>query len=416
MPFEDRLAQSMRDTGEDFAPRDLVGLVNGGVTDGRKRRRRRNVAVLGGSAALALVAVGGAMVPSLLNTTGAHHVAGPAAQPKMSLTASAKPVSDGELAKQMIDTLKGLLPSGGRITDATGRWVMPGGRMLAPLASLVYDDGHGASAIEVGLTHNRPGGQLPSCANPAYAPNDVCHTYRLPGGAWLYLDQGYEYPSHGYGTKDWHATLIKADGSQIDVDEWNAAAEKGAPVTRATPPLSADQLRALATSTAWRPLLAALPAPKPIPPRPSGLGPDGGAILRTLNGLLPHGVTGHNPDSQSGYAEEQLRDGKAGAGLIGVNVQLFNSSEDAGIVSQLFAGATTLPDGSRMVVRQQAAEKGGSGAVQWVVDLIRPDGERVVAQEFNSPRQGVAADRSQPVLSIDQLKALVTDPAWTKLV
>jgi hypothetical protein len=415
MPFEDQFAQSLRDAGEELRPRDVVGLVNGGVVDGRKRRRRRNVAVLGGSAALALVAVGGAMVPSLLNTPGAHHVAGPAAQPKLSLTASTKPVSDGERAQQMIDTLKGLLPSGGRITDATGRWTIPGQGTLAPLASLVYDDGHGASAIEVGLTRNQPGGQLPTCANPAYAPNDVCHAYRLAGGSWLYLDQGYEYPSHGYGTKDWHVTLVKADGSQLDVDEWNAAAEKGDPVTRATPPLSADQLTALATSTAWQPLLKALPAPKPIT-RPAGLAPYGGAILHTLNSLLPQGVTGHSADSEQGYAEEELRDGKAGVGLIGVNVQLFNSSQYAGLVSQLFAGATELPDGSLMVVRQQSAEKGGSGAVQWVVDLIRPNGERVVAQEFNAPRQGVAADRSQPVLSIDQLKAIVTDPAWAKLL
>jgi hypothetical protein len=72
MSFEDRFAQSLRDTGEDLTPHDLTRIVNGGVADGRRRRRRRTAAVVGGSAALALVAAGAAVVPSL---TGAGHPA-----------------------------------------------------------------------------------------------------------------------------------------------------------------------------------------------------------------------------------------------------------------------------------------------------------------------------------------------------
>ncbi|MEY9872356.1 hypothetical protein ABH931_001830 [Streptacidiphilus sp. MAP12-33] len=412
--FEDRLARSLRETGEELAPRDLTGLVNGGVADGRKRRRRRNTAVVGGSAALALVAVGGALVPSLLSTAKADGVAGPAARPSMSLTAHAKPAAGPDRSAQMIDTLKRLLPGGAKITDASGRWYLPGGQLLAPNAALVYDDGHGASQIEVELTHNPPNAtNQPGCANPAYTPNDVCHTYRLPGGGRLLIDQGYEYPAKGTGTKDWHATLIKADGSQIDVDEWNSAAEKGSPVTRATPPLSAGQLRTLVTSTAWQPLLAALPVPKPVR-APGGYGPDGATIVKTINMLLPRSVRGLHADTEDGYAQEQLADGHFGVGLIGVNVQHFDPN-DPSLISQLYSGATVLPDGSRLAVRQEPAEKGGSGAVQWVVDLLRPSGERVVAMEFNAPRQGAAADRAQPVLSIEELRVLVTNPVWTKL-
>ncbi|WP_152627036.1 hypothetical protein [Streptacidiphilus melanogenes] len=269
MSFEDRFAQSLRDTGEDLTPNDLTRLVNGGVTDGRRRRRRRNAAVAGGSAALALVAVGAAVAPSMLGASRtAHTVANPAAGPSMSLTAAARPVSDAARARQMVSTLEGLLPKGGRITDAVGRWSLkvPGGdaAFVAPLASVVYDDGKGASSIEVGLDRYPKGeAPVPTCGSPADVPNDVCHVYRLPGGARLLIDQGYEYPSRGSGTKDWHAVLDLPDGTHVEMDEWNAPAEKGAGVTRATPPLSADQLRAVVTSKAWQPLLAAVPTPKP---------------------------------------------------------------------------------------------------------------------------------------------------------
>ncbi|WP_042412947.1 hypothetical protein [Streptacidiphilus anmyonensis] len=419
MPFEDQFARSLRDTGEEFAPRDLTSLVNGAVTDGRRRRRRRNTAVVGGSAALALVAVGTALVPSVLGAPGtARHVADAAAAPSISLTAAAQPESDKARAQQMVITLEHLLPKGAKITDAVGRWSFPapGGKaaFVAPTASLVYDDGRGASAIGLSLARYAKGGaQLPTCGNPAYVPHDVCHVYQLPGGGRLLIDQGYEYPSRGTGTKDWHAVLDLPDGSHVEMDEWNAPAEKGAAVTRATPPLSADQLKAVVTSGSWQPLLAAVPKPKPVKSAP--VPPSGAAILTVLNSLLPHGVSGRNSDVQGGYAEEQLTDGSPGAGLIGVNVQQYDPSNDSDLIAQLYGGATKLPDGSLVAVRQQNAEKGGSGAVQWVVDMLRPNGERVVAQEFNAPRQGVAADRAEPVLSIAQLKAVVTDVAWTKL-
>lgn len=421
MPFEDQIAQSLRVTGEDFAPRDLTGLVNGGVADGRKRRRRRNAAVVGGSAALALVAVGGALVPGLIGGSAHGQAAGPAARPGMSLTAAAVPVGDNARAQQMLSTLESLLPKGARISGAVGRWALPGsnGAMIAPLGSLVYDDGKGASLVELALGRSpKDAVQAPTCADPAYTPNDVCHTYQLPGGGRLLIDQGYEFPSRGAGTKDWHAVLDLPDGSRVEMDEWNAPAEKGAAVSRDTPPLSPEQLRGVVTSQTWQPLLKAVPVPKPHKGGGYTPGPTGAAILKTLNSLLPHGISGRNSDGQDGYAEEQLSDHTGGVGLIGVNVQHYDLSKGSGdgqIITQLYGGATVLPDGSRLVIRQQGAEKGGSGAVQWVVDLLRPDGERVVAQEFNAPRQGVAADRAEPVLSIAQLQAVVTDAAWTRL-
>lgn len=44
-----------------------------------------------------------------------------------------------------------------------------------------------------------------------------------------------------------------------------------------------------------------------------------------------------------------------------------------------------------------------------------PDGMRVVVMAFNADRQDGTATRTEPALSIDELKALVTSPDWRKL-
>jgi hypothetical protein len=269
MSFEDRLAQSLRETGEEFTPRNLTGLVNSGVADGRRRRRRRSAAVLGGSAALALIAVGGALVPSALGGAANHETAGVAAQPGMSLAGSSKPVSDGERAAELLKALQGVLPAGGGTSQERASWTSkaPGGKNVVETASLVYDDGKGAAGIAVSLTKYPANVRdLPSCApNSALAPNDVCHTYQTPGGGRLIVDLGYEYPAKGTGTKSWSAWLELPDGSQLEFTELNAAQEKDSPVTRQAPPLSADQLHNVALSDVWTRLLAQVPAPSGHP-------------------------------------------------------------------------------------------------------------------------------------------------------
>ena len=85
---------------------------------------------------------------------------------------------------------------------------------------------------------------------------------------------------------------------------------------------------------------------------------------------------------------------------------------DSTAMAQVFAGATVLANGDKLLLTQQSAEKGGSGAVQWTADLLQPDGLRVVVSEFDSPSQGTAATRRDPVLTMDQLKAIVTSALW----
>ncbi len=141
-------------------------------------------------------------------------------------------------------------------------------------------------------------------------------------------------------------------------------------------------------------------------------------ILATLGKLFPKGITTSGESGQAGYVSVELDDGR-GPALFQVNVQhwdlnssLTDPNSDASAMFQMFAAATTLGNGDKLLLSQEGAEKGGSGAVQRVADLLQPDGLRVVVMEFNSTAQGTAATRPLPVLTLAQLRAIVTSPLW----
>jgi hypothetical protein len=52
--------------------------------------------------------------------------------------------------------------------------------------------------------------------------------------------------------------------------------------------------------------------------------------------------------------------------------------------------------------------------VEYVADLIYPDGTRVSAQEANSYSEGAPKTRPLPPLSLDQLSTLVRNPIWRR--
>lgn len=264
MPFEDQLGDSLRRTGDSFHLDDRPALIAGGLRRGRRTvRRRRTAAVTGSVVALALVGLGGAYADGLLGGGGAQEA---------SVAAPAKPTplagkdQDGEFtADQMVTILKSLLP-GGKLTRTEGRGT---GGHIPPLAYGVYDDGKGEGAISLVVDRIDPS-MVPElkksqgCASGAQGGQDSCTTETLHDGSWLKIYKGYEYPDHRAETKDWTASLITPQGYRVDVSEWNAAAEKDAPISRDEPPLSSARLKALVTAKEWKPVLAALePAGKP---------------------------------------------------------------------------------------------------------------------------------------------------------
>ncbi|MGW2594206.1 hypothetical protein ACWCXC_28620 [Streptomyces sp. NPDC001515] len=411
-PFETGLGDALRRTGETFSA-DGLPLVDGGVARGRRGvRRRRTAAVTGSVVALAVVGIGASYTAGAFGHQPGGTGAPAAARPAASRAASAAPAgaTGPQLsARQVGAVLEGLLPKG-KITERSARGTDdPAG----PLAHLVHDDGRGRAAIGVSVgsvdpTGSEAGEQL-ACPDKVYVPYDSCREEKLPDGSRLMVMRGYEYPDKRVDTKWWHAYLVTRDGYTVDASEWNAPAEKGADTTRDDPPLDAGQLKALVTSKAWRPVMAALAkAPREPVRQPPARGLDGAAILRKLTALLPPSVKVVSRDGQDEFAYVVVDDGK-GASLVQINVQ--PGMSDAGDL--FLADTEELPDGTKVASHQGPGEKGGAGVRMWTVDTLRPDGLRVVVSAFNSGAQNTPATREEPALTMAQLRAVATSPAWT---
>ncbi|MFJ6901145.1 hypothetical protein [Streptomyces hokutonensis] len=398
-PFETRLAAGLRDAGDAFET-DRAALVTAGALKGRRRLlRRRNAGVMSGAAGIALVGVGTA----LLLPSGSPDTQG---SPATSTHASAHaPVSGATL----ISTLE-LLLGDGAYSKAEARGT---DEELSPYVHVVYDDGNGKSAIEVGMGRVRPGSdearQATKCPAKAFTHYDACATNRLADGSVVMVLQGYEYPDRRVDTKWWSAELVTPQGQHVSVSEWNAAAEKDAPITRSQPPLSPARLTKLAASSAWRDAIDAMPAEvSTVTAEPSDTA-FGAPVAPTLKSLLPKGLTvSDSSGDDTGFGYLVVDDGK-GKSLVQVNVQA-NMSDVEG---DLFGpDAEVLSDGTKVATHQGPGEKGGAGVVMWTVDTIRTDGSRVVISAFNSGAQDTTSTRTTPALTMKQLRAIALSPKW----
>ncbi|MEV8537728.1 hypothetical protein [Streptomyces sp. NPDC051572] len=408
-PFEERLTAGLHDAGNAFET-DRAALATAGALKGRRRLlRRRNAAVMSGAAGIALVGVGGALLLPSGNPAEAQAAHATSATP--AATSTPTPVSGDAL----IRTLEHLLTDGkfGKFTKAEARGT---DEEPSPYVHVVYDDGKGASAVEVGLGRVQPGSdqarQTTRCPGKAFTHYDACGTSRLADGSVVMVLQGYEYPDRRVDTKLWSAELVTPQGQHVSISEWNAAAEKDAPITRPQPPLSPAQLRKMAAATAWRDAIDAMPVDpnSPVtPPSPSETGATL-SVTSALRTLLPKGLTvsetGDTDDSGFGYAV--VDDGK-GKTLVQVNVQ----ADMSDVEGDLFGSdAEVLSDGTKVAEHQGPGEKGGSGVVMWTVDTIRTDGRRVVVSAFNSGAQDTTATRTTPALTMNQLRTIALSPNW----
>ncbi|MEU0085200.1 hypothetical protein [Streptomyces sp. NPDC006274] len=415
MPFEDELGEAMRRTGDTFRPSDRPGLVDGGLTRGRRRLARRRAAAMTGSVlALAVVTVAGGYATGSLGAGDdkASAAAASPATPTVPATSTAPgSVETGGVTKeQMIETFKGLLPEG-KTTHETGAGVSDGPSQSV-YASVVFDDGRGAAAIGLGVNVVDPAGKSAAdsvtCPSQALVRHDDCKEETLSDGSRYMLFQGYEYPNRREDTKVWRATLVTPKGVMVDASEWNAPAEKGAAVSRPAPPLTAAQMKALVTAEAWRTIGAQLDGPRKETAQPGRS--TGVPVDKVLVPLLPKGLKVVDQQGDPGYGFVVADDGQ-GASFVQVNVQTRMKE----LLKDHFTGdVTTLPDGTKVLVKKEndADEKGGEGAVGWTVDTLHPDGFRVVMMAFNAPGQGQDASRAEPVLTIEQMKTIVLDEKW----
>lgn len=406
-PFEERLATALHDTGDTFDT-DRAALAERGTVRGRRKQLVRRAGVVGAATSVVVACVGGALV---LRSGGPATEAAPS-----SLAASSKPkptpsaTAADMTGEQMIAAFKSLLPKGS-FSQEGGRGTEPteGMEEPAPYAGLVFDDGKGAAALSIAVGRVQPGGtearQAAQCPDKAFVAYDACKTSRLTDGSVVTVLQGYEYPDRRVETKLWTAELVTPTGQHVTVREWNAAAEKGSPVTRPQPPLSPAQLTTLAAAKEWRSVANALPAPRLEPELP---GSDLHARADLL-ALLPKGlkVTDRSGDDDGEYAYAVVDDGK-GASFVQVNVQ----PDMRDVAGDLFGSDDeTLPDGTRVAVHQGPGDDKGA-TVMWTVDTMRKDGRRVVISAFNAGTQKGPATRKTPALTIAQMRTMALDARW----
>ncbi|MEU6093775.1 hypothetical protein [Streptomyces sp. NPDC047079] len=408
-PFEDRFAAALRQAGGTFESHRL-DLAARAETRGRKLRRRR-AAVVGGVAGVALVGLGAALVlPGVRADDGRRQSV--ADRPSTPSAPSASPTRPAPVsADDLVRTLERLLPKG-QFSDEDGRGT---GDEPTPYARVVYDDGKGKAAVAVAVDRVQPGSSqafgATTCPDKVFVPYDACATSKLADGSALMVLQGYEYPDRRVDTKLWTAELVTPKGQHISVQEWNAPAEKDASVSRARPPLSPEQLKALVSAREWRAVADAIPAdprvPTTEPSRPQGV--PGGSVSSTLATLLPKGVKVVSKGvADPGFGYVVLDDGK-GASMVQVNVQ----PDMRDVAGDLFgSGSKTLPDGTKVATHQGLGEKGGRGVVMWTVDTMRADGRRVVISSFNSGAQNTPATRPAPALTLKQMEAIATSAKW----
>lgn len=400
--FEDGLGAAMKQAGEEFS---VAGrpLLDGGVARGRRRTvLRRSAAVTGSVAALAVIGLGGSFVTGGLGTSqNAGEVGGtsPALSPVARTLAALLP--EGQLSEE---------PAGGGSDADDRKRPRPEG-----LATVVYDDGHGKAALAVTLGRQNPGqvneDEL-SCPDRNLNTFEACTATKLKDGSRLVLFKGWEYPDRREETKWWYADLLTPEGYRISVSEWNAPAQKGAPVSRSTPPLSLDLMKDLVRAEEWRPIIESLPEPeKQAPAQPAPQGMSGAVIVDRLTAQLPAGLKVKASGKQEAEYAYLVVDDGLGKSFVQINVQPNMSDVEGDLFG---AGTEVLPDGTKVVTHEGPGEKGGDGVKTRQVDTIRPDGLRVVISAFNAANQNEAATREEPALTLAQLRKIATSKVWLK--
>ncbi|MFI8460307.1 hypothetical protein [Kitasatospora sp. NPDC085464] len=160
----------------------------------------------------------------------------------------------------------------------------------------------------------------------------------------------------------------------------------------------------------------------------------GDEVLATLRALLPKGETtqgkGRGTDDEQtkgtfAAADVVFDDGR-GKSLIQIGIQKHRPGQgqpnscpaDLKLAQLDSCTGTTLPDGSRLQLLQgyEYPDKRAT-TKEWHALLTGPDGREISLSEWNAAAEKGAPDsRPEPPLTLDQLKAIVTDKSWDRVV
>ncbi|MEV7775599.1 hypothetical protein [Kitasatospora sp. NPDC086791] len=160
----------------------------------------------------------------------------------------------------------------------------------------------------------------------------------------------------------------------------------------------------------------------------------GDEVLATFQALLPKGETteakGHGTDDDrtkgTFVGADLVFDDGQGKSLVQLGIQKHRPGQgqprtcptDLELARIDSCAVTTLPDGSRLQLLQgYEYSDGRAGTKEWSAALSGPDGREITVSEWNAAQEKGAPDsRPAPPLTLDQLRAVVTDRSWDRVV
>ncbi|BAJ31906.1 MULTISPECIES: hypothetical protein [Kitasatospora] len=393
-PSEEDFARALR-AGAELAP--LVP-VDEFALGAERRGRRRVLRRRGGVASAVALVAAAVLVPTLLPDRASHDPV-PAASP---------PRVDDAF---MLDTLVSLLPQDGTVRDGRGRAPDPGDPGRLPQAYLEYTAGNGRKAqllVFVDLVATPVGGdeQRLLCYEPITPGGATCEPATRPDGSRL-LTSGYG--GDGAGPRSLFVAYTRPDGRQVQVQE--ADGDR----TGQELPLDRAKLTEIATAPQWQSVFGPLgTAPSRPPARPAPAADRMLAALTPLLGGLQPGTAHTSTDLPGRLRVDLTVDGRTSPLVLTV-VPGWRRSYPADPELSFRAAhrsVNRLADGTLVssTVLTESLDPFGGGTV---ADALLPDGTLVGVRLWGS---GTAGQRAgDPVLTVDQLTAVVTSPTWSAL-
>ncbi|WBP88817.1 hypothetical protein [Kitasatospora cathayae] len=169
----------------------------------------------------------------------------------------------------------------------------------------------------------------------------------------------------------------------------------------------------------------------PTPTATAAAAVTGDEVLATFKALLPEGeITDASGRGSNGsmptFAGAQLVfDDGAGKSQLMVGVQKHRKGQaqerscpDAKINRIDACSVTTLADGSKLFLSEgYEYPDHRADTKEWMASLTGPDGREINLSEWNSAQEkGASVSRPNPPLTLDQLRAIVTDKSWDRIV
>ncbi|WP_328673042.1 hypothetical protein OG905_18500 [Streptomyces sp. NBC_00322] len=392
MPFEDELGDALRRTGEAFRPAGGRALVDGGLARGRRRLARRRISAVGGaSLAVALVA------SSALYLGGAFR--GDTAD---GATDPVPPAGSGHF-KVTAEQMKNILQNGmERAGIAIARPKLQGSgsssQAKAATASIVFEDGWAGATVTLSVRRVDPAdkslAKLVTCPPKKGSPYEECTTQ--PGNRAV---KGYTEAGRAGGIKKWAVTMLSSSGYLIELATNNVkAGNQEAPLSR-NPRMNPGKLRHLALfvegsfTTAGEP--NAFGSVRP------GSRAEPGDMLPILKSLLPKRLEVYSEGGTGADGHVVVVDGNTGGRTY---IETVRTAADDAVWTE------TRPDGMKVA----AVKKPGAypGVQHWQVDTFRPNGLSIQISAYNSPSPKSLKSGKELLITMEELKAIATDPVW----